>query len=129
MLKYCLSIFLLFFATSFFHRQFFMWAIPFLGLYILEDRRFLGLFIIQILTYFIYTFYSGRLTAGYLFTPINLEYFMRISSPVEIMGRFVEPYKAIAVFRSVFSAVNLYMIYLIFKKQEKITPDSHLSCS
>ncbi|MCD5401524.1 hypothetical protein LR013_02875 [candidate division NPL-UPA2 bacterium] len=90
----------------------------FLGLYILKDRRFMGLFIIQVFTYFIYTFYGGRLTAGYLFTPINLEYFMNLPSPVEIMGRFFEPYRAIAVFRSLFSAVNLYMIYLIFKKDE-----------
>jgi len=118
-LKYSLSIFLLFFATSFFHRQFFMWTIPFLGLYILEDKRFLGLFIIQVFTYFIYTLYGGRLTAGYLFTPLNLEYFINLPSPVEVMRRFFEPYKVIAIFRSVFSAVNLYMIYLIFKQESR----------
>ncbi len=123
LLKYSLSIFLLLFATSYFNRQYFMWAIPFLGLYILEDRRFMGLFVILVFTYFIYTFYSGRLTAGYLFTPINLKYFVNLPSPVEIMSRFFrQPYEIIAIFRSVFSAVSLYMIYLVFQKQARINP-------
>jgi len=96
-----------------------MWVIPFLGLYLLEDKRFLGLFIILVFTYFIYTFYGGRLTAGYLFTPLNLRYFTNLPSPVEIMSRFFrQPYEIIAIFRSVFSAVSVYMIYLIFQRRK-----------
>jgi len=113
--KSLLMLMLLFFATCFFHAHYFMWLIPFLTLQIVEDRRFIGLFIIQVICFIVYTFQWKETFANLLFTPLNPSYFMSLRTPFEIINQYYPIANFIGIFRSIFSGVSLYMIYLVFK--------------
>jgi len=111
-----LALLLLFFATSFFHPHYFMWIMPFLVFIIVEDRRFIGFFVIQVLCWLVYTFQWKEALAGYLFTPINPSYFMSLRSPFEIISQYYSAANFIGIFRSIFSGVSFWMIYLLFRE-------------
>lgn len=111
-----LIMFLIFFATCVFHPQYFVWFIPFLTLQIIEDKKLLGLFILQFLCFIIYTFHFKQYLAGYLFAPINPYYFIfHLHSPFDFINRYYPASKFINIFRSVFSGISLFMGYLVFK--------------
>jgi len=113
--KYALVLFLTFFATSFFHPQYFAWLIPFLIFQVVEDKKFTMLFIIQVLCFVVYTFQWKEWLAGYLFAPLNAQYFMHLRTPFEIINQYYPADKFIAIVRSIFSGVSLWMAYLVFK--------------
>jgi hypothetical protein len=116
--KLLLVILLLYFSTSHFHPQFFVWITPFIALWLAHERRIALLHAGQVLCFFIYTFYWGRPMAMYLFAPINSTFF-DLSSPREIMLSFV-PEQAveifIAIFRNILSAISLWMVAQILGK-------------
>lgn len=114
--KVNLILLLFFFATSFFHPHYFMWLIPFLALQVVEDKRFIGLFAIQVLCWVVYTFQWKKPLAGYLFAPLNHSYFMSFRSPFEIINQYYSAANFIGIFRSIFSGVSFWMIYLLFKE-------------
>jgi len=111
-----LVVLLIFFATCFFHAHYFIWLIPLLALQIVEDRRFVGLFALQVLFYTVYTFQWQRHLAGYLFTPLDYYYFVQLKSPFEIINRYYPIKRFIGIFRSGLSGTSLLMCYLIFKE-------------
>ena len=113
--KSVLCVLLFFFATSFFHPQYFMWLIPFLALQVVEDKKFIGLFAIQILCWVVYSFQWKEALAGYLFLPLNSSYFMGLASPFEIINQYYSAANFIGIFRSIFTGTCFWMIYLIFK--------------
>jgi len=104
------------FATSFFHVHYFMWIIPFLTLQMVEDRRFIGLFVILIFGWIVYSFQWKETFAGLLFTPINARYFMSLPSPFEIINRYYSAANFIGIWRSIFSGVCLWMMYLVLRE-------------
>ena len=114
--KAVLILLLLFFATCFFHVHYLMWLIPLLTLQIVEDRRFIGLFVALVLCFVVYTFQWGQHLAGFLFTPLDFSYFVSLRTPFEIINQYYPADKFIGVFRSIFSGISLLMAYLIFKE-------------
>ena len=110
-----LILLLFFFATCFFHPQYFMWLIPFLTFQIVEDRKFIGLFAIQVLCWIVYTFQWKEALAGYLFVPLNYSYFTDLRSPFELISQYYSAANFIGIFRSILSGVSFWMIYLLFK--------------
>jgi len=114
--KINLILLLFFFATCFFHPQYFMWLIPFLVFQIVEDRRFIGLFAIQVLGWIVYTFQWEEALAGYLFVPLDYSYFISLRSPFELIGQYYSAANFIGIFRSILSGVSFWMIYLLFKE-------------
>ena len=104
------------FATSFFHVHYFMWLVPFLTLQVVEDRRFIGLFIILVLGWVVYSFQWKGVFAGLLFTPINVRYFMSLPSPFEVINRYYSAANFIGIWRSIFSGVCLWMMYLVVRQ-------------
>jgi len=114
--KSTLILLLTFFATCFFHVHYLMWLMPLLTLQIAEDKRFVGIFSIQVLCFVIYTFQWKKAFFGELFAPINPSYFMSLRSPFEIINQYYSAAKFIGIFRSIFSGVCFWMIYLIFKE-------------
>ncbi len=114
--KSTLVLLLTFFATSFFHAHYFMWLMPFLVLQMAEDKRFLKLFGIQVLCFAVYTFQWKKAFAGQLFAPINPSYFLSLRSPFEIINQYYPAGQFIGIFRSIFSGVCFWMIYLLFKE-------------
>ena len=114
--KINLILLLFFFATCFFHPHYFMWLIPFLALQVVEDKRFIALFAIQILGWIVYTFQWKEALAGYLFAPLDYFYFTSLRSPFELIGQYYSAANFIGIFRSIFSGVSFWMIYLLFKE-------------
>jgi len=104
------------FATSFFHVHYFMWIVPFLVLQMVEDRRSIGLFIILVLGWIVYSFQWKEAFAGLLFTPINTRYFMILPTPFEIINRYYSAANFIGIWRSIFSGVCLWMMYLVLRE-------------
>ena len=113
--KTILMLLLIFFATCFFHVHYFLWLIPFLTLQIVEDRKFVGLFLLQVLFYVVYTFQWQRHLAGYLFTPLDFYYFVGLRSPFEIINGYYPIAKFIGIFRSALSGTSLFMCYFILR--------------
>jgi len=110
-----LILLLSFFATCFFHPQYFMWLIPFLALQVAENKKFTWLFLVQVLCFIIYTFQWKKWFAGYLFTPLSPSYFMHLKSPFEVINQYYPASTLIGISRTIFSGICLWMIYLIFK--------------
>ena len=108
---------LLYFATCHFHVHYFMWLIPFLTLQIVEDRRFIPLFAVQVSCFIIYTFQWDRHFLGYLFTPLHFPYFAAELVNLKIfIGQYFPFGDFLGIFRSIFSAVSFYMIYLVIRR-------------
>ncbi|MBA7702863.1 hypothetical protein ES703_111638 [subsurface metagenome] len=114
--KINLILLLFFFATCFFHPQYFMWLMPFLVLQVAEDKKFVGLFAIQVLCWVVYTFQWKEPLAGYLFVPLGVSYFMSLRSPFEIINQYYSAVNFMGIFRSIFSGVAFWMMYLVFKE-------------
>ena len=104
------------FATSFFHVHYFIWLVPFLVLQMVEDRRSIGLFIILVLGWIVYSFQWKEAFAGLLFTPINARYFMILPTPFGIINRYYSAANFIGIWRSIFSGVCLWMMYLVLRE-------------
>jgi len=113
--KYMGVILLLLFATSFFHPHYFMWLSPFIAMQIAEDKKFIGLYTIQVLCLAVYSFQWDRALAGYLFAPISKLYFTNVMSPFTFISQFYPGEKLVGIFRSIFTAVSFWMIYQVFK--------------
>jgi len=114
--KPILVVLLLFFATCHFHVHYFLWLIPFLTLQVVEDRRFSRLFAIQVLCFIVYTFQWDRHFFGYLFTPFHFPYFaIDVVNPKKFIGQYFAFGDFLGIFRSIFSAVSFWMIYLVLK--------------
>ena len=113
--KYMGVILLFLFATSFFHPHYFMWLSPFIAMQIAEDKKFVGLYTIQVLCWAVYSFQWDRALAGYLFAPIYKFYFANVMSPFTFISEFYPAEKLVGIFQSIFSAVSFWMIYQIFK--------------
>ena len=115
--KTCLISFLLFFATCFFHAQYFIWLMPFLAFQIVEDKRYVWLFVIMVICYTVYILQWPGMMDRFIFAPIDYSYFvMHMRSPYEIINQYYPADQFINVFRSILSAVLLWMVYLIVKK-------------
>ena len=113
--KTTLVLLLVFFASCFFHPQYFMWLMPFLGLYVVENKKFIGLFIGQVLFFTVYTFQFGSHAAGFFFTPLNFDYFGHLPTPLDIINRYYPAGNFIGIFRSLLSAICLWMVYLVLR--------------
>ncbi|MBA7496851.1 hypothetical protein ES702_07460 [subsurface metagenome] len=115
--KPMLVVLLLFFATCHFHVHYFMWLIPLLSLQIVEDRRFIRLFVVQVLCFVVYAFQWDRHFFGYLFTPFHFPYFaIDIINPKKFIWQYFEFSDFLGIFRSIFSGVSFWMIYLVIKR-------------
>jgi len=107
---------LVFFATCFFHPQYFMWLMPFLAFEVVENKKFIGLFVGQVLCLMVYTFHFGGYTSTLLLTPIKATYFKYLPTPYDIISRYYPPATFIGIFRSLFSAICLWMVYLVLRE-------------
>lgn len=116
--QYSLTALLLLFATAYSGQSphYWTWFLPLLTLEVAEDQRLLPLHIAQVLCLLVYSFIGGRSTAGYLFASISPDFFWSLPSPVEVIGQFASPEMIISLGRTAFSAITLWMAYLVFRK-------------
>ena len=118
MVQYSLIALLLLFATGYSGQspQYWTWFLPLLAIVAAEDRHLVPLHIIQIGCLVIYSFIGGRSTAGYLFAPLYPGFFWSLPSPAEIIQRFTSPEVTISLARTLFSAISLWIVFLIFRR-------------
>jgi len=114
--KTTLILLLVFFATCFFHPHYFIWLMPFLALQVVENKKFIGLFIGQVLCLMVLTFQWGGLAAGFLFAPLNFYYFRHLPAPFDIINRYYPAVSFIGIFHSLLSAICLWMVYLVLRE-------------
>jgi len=118
--QYSLIALLLLFATAYTGQspQYWTWFLPFLAIGIARNRHLLPLHVAQVLCLAVYSFIGSRSTAGYLFASIAPDFFWSLPSPIEIISRFASPEMVISLARTAFSAVTLWMAYLVFRQMK-----------
>lgn len=114
--KYMFGVLMLYFATSTFHPQYFLWAVPFIGIAIGSDPRLLKPHLLQIPCYLLYTFNLGNTSGATLFAPLS-PYLSVMMSPYDLISSYFPASVAIGAARSVFSGLGLWMIYMIYRSE------------
>jgi hypothetical protein len=125
-LNYCGMVYLLYVATSYFHPQYLLYAIPFLVIIFVRRNAIYYYHIIQFGLLMIVLIYWGDLVTKFLFAPIDIKYILYLPGPIPVVNRFYNAAKFVNIFRSVFSAVSLWMIYLIYRENKNLIAEYQL---
>jgi Gpi18-like mannosyltransferase len=112
--KYMLGVLMLYFVTSTFHPQYFLWVVPFVGLAIGSDARYLKPHLLQIICFVAYTFYTGAPAAGMLFIPLS-PFLAASMSPYELISAYMPASLLVGAARSIFSAIGVWIIYMTYR--------------
>ncbi|MBM3705880.1 MAG: DUF2029 domain-containing protein [Actinobacteria bacterium] len=125
-LNYCGMVYLLYVATSYFHPQYLLYAIPFLVIIFVRRNSVYYYHLIQFGLLMIVLIYWGDLVTKFLFASFDVEYILYMPGPIAVVNRFYNAAKFVNIFRSVFSAVSLWMIYLIYRVNRQLNTGSNL---
>ncbi|MFQ6066292.1 MAG: hypothetical protein ACE5K3_03320 [bacterium] len=77
------------FAIITFHPQWFVWIMPLLTLFILENKRLITLYWLLVICFFVYTFRWGRGLFGRLFMPIDPVFLAKSRAQPSSLLRFI----------------------------------------
>lgn len=111
------TVFLLaYYAFSLFHPQWFLWVQPFLIILAVENRKVFGkLYVLLMPLYFLYTWQWDADLTTKLVTPI-IPQALFWPGPITLMNSVGLPaYQILNLFRTIFSAVCIFMAYFIIK--------------
>jgi hypothetical protein len=114
LITYSGVVYLLYVAISYFHPQYLLWTVPFLLYVSVKDKWFYYLHWAQFIFLMVILVYWGDLVTTFLFTPIDYRFFLYLTGPIQFINRFYDPVKFVNIFRSVFTGISLWMIYLIY---------------
>jgi hypothetical protein len=120
LINYGAIIYLAYIALCYFHPQYVLWTIPFLVI-IFARRKMLSYYHwIQFGLLMVILIYWGDLVTKFVFAPIDHRFFIYIIGPIPFIERFYSSATFVNIFRSIFTAVSLWMIYLIYKDNRRI---------
>ena len=114
-LSYCGAVYLLYVSLCYFHPQYLMWAIPFIILIFVRKNSLYYYHLAQFCLLMLVLIYWGDLVTKFIFAPVDIRYALYSTGIIPIINRFYNPVKFVNIFRSVFTAVSLWMIYLIYR--------------
>ena len=120
LINYGAIIYLAYIALSYFHPQYVLWAVPFLVIIFARKRNLLYYHWLQFGLLMIILIYWGDLVTKFVFAPLDHRFFIFITGPIPIIERFYDSAKFVNIFRSIFTAVSLWMIFLIYKDNRSI---------
>ena len=123
-LNYCGMAYLLYVAISYFHPQYLMWTVPFLILIFVRKNSVYYYHLIQFALLMVILIYWGDLVTKFLIAPVDIKFALYASGPIPIINRFYNPVKFVNIFRSVFTAVSVWMIYLIYKDNKNLLEEN-----
>jgi len=123
LLNYGAIIYLAYVSLCYFHPQYMLWTVPFLIIIFIRRKSLLYYHWIQFALLLVILIYWGDLVTKFVFAPIDYKFFIYLTSPIPIINRFYDPAKFVNIFRSIFTGVSLWMIYLIYKDNKKILTD------
>ena len=118
-LSYCGIVYLLYVSLCYFNPQYLLYTIPFLVLVFVKRNSVYYYHIVQFILLMFVLFYWGDLVTKYLFAPIDIKYILYIPGPVPLIGRFYNAVKFVNITRSMFTAVSLWMVYLIYRESKR----------
>ena len=123
--NFTLAVFLLFYAFSLFHAQWFLWIQPFLVVAVVYNRsRFLPSVILLTATFFVYIWYWDPLLTTALLVP-TLPTAYHWSGPLQWLDSIgLSGASLVSLARSAFSGFCLYTAYLAFRQEETSEPTS-----
>jgi len=114
LITYSGVVYLLYVAISYFHPQYLLWSVPFILYISVKDKSLYYLHWAQFVFLLIILVYWGDLVTTFLFTPIDHRFFIFLTGPIPLINRFYDSAKFVNIFRSVFTGISLWMIYLIY---------------
>ena len=120
LINYGAIIYLAYIALSYFHPQYVLWTIPFLVIIFARKRKLAYYHWLQFGLLMVILIYWGDLVTKFVFAPLDHMFFIYITGPIPIIERFYDSAKFVNIFRSIFTAVSLWMIYLIYKDNRSI---------
>lgn len=124
-LNYCGIAYLLYVAISYFHPQYLMWTIPFLILIFIRKNSVYYYHLLQFALLMVVLIYWGDLVTKFLIAPVDIKLALYGTGPIPIINRFYSPVKFVNIFRSIFTAVSIWMIYLIYKDNKDLLNESN----
>ncbi len=114
-LGYCGVVYLLYVSLCYFHPQYLMWAIPFIILIFVRKNSLYYYHLAQFCLLMFVLIYWGDLVTKFIFAPVDIRYALYSTGIIPIINRFYNTVKFVNIFRSIFTAVSLWMIYLIYR--------------
>jgi len=120
LLNYGAIIYLAYVSFCYFHPQYMLWTVPFLIIIFVRRRSLLYYHWIQFALLMVLLIYWGDLVTKFVFAPIDHRYFVYLTGIIPIIERVCDSAKFVNLFRSVFTGVSLWMIYLIYKDNKKL---------
>lgn len=112
--------FLLLFALTFFHPHYAVWLVPFLALTVPgrpDARRMLVYHGIQVICILVYSAQWGSWTTWDLLEPLLGDRVASLPDPVEAVEAQIEPRLFFGAFRSLLTAVSLWMAWRLVREQ------------
>ena len=119
LLNYGAIIYLAYVSLCYFHPQYVLWTVPFLIIIFVRRKSLLYYHWIQFALLLIILLYWGDLVTNYVFAPIS-KFFIYLPNLNSIVRLFYDDAKFVNIFRSIFTGVSLWIIYLIYKDNKKI---------
>jgi len=115
LINYGAIIYLAYIALCYFHPQYVLWTVPFLVLIFARKRMLPYYHWLQFGLLMVVLIYWGDLVTKFVFAPIDHRFFIYITGLIPLIERFYNSATFVNIFRSIFTAVSLWMIYLIYK--------------
>ena len=119
LISYSGIVYLLYVAISYFHPQYLIWSVPFVLYISVKDKNLYYLHWAQFIFLMVILMYWGDLVTTFVFAPIDYRFFIFLPGPIDIINRFYDPSKFVNIFRSVFTGISIWMIYLIYLYNKK----------
>ena len=120
LLNYGAIVYLAYVSLCYFHPQYVLWVVPFLVIVFVRRRQLLYYHWVQFALLMVILIYWGDLVTKFVFAPIDHKYFVYLTGIIPIIERFYDSAKFVNIFRSIFTGVSLWMIYLIYKDNKKL---------
>jgi len=115
LLNYCAMIYLAYLGICFFHPQYMLWLVPFLIIIFVRRKSLLYYHWVQFALLLVLLIYWGDLVTKFVLAPVDHKYFVYLTGIIPIIERFYDSAKFVNIFRSVFTGISLWMIYLVHK--------------
>ena len=119
LITYSGIVYLLYVAISYFHPQYLLWSVPFVLYISVKDKSLYYLHWAQFIFLMVILVYWGDLVTTFVFAPLDYRYFIFLTGPIPLISRFYDAAKFVNIFRSIFTGISIWMIYLIYLFNKK----------
>jgi len=120
LLNYGAIVYLAYVSLCYFHPQYVLWIVPFLVMTFIRRKSLIYYHWLQFALLMVILIYWGDLVTKFVFAPVDHKFFVYLTGVIPIIERFYDSAKFVNIFRSIFTGVSLWMIYLIYRDNKKL---------